>query len=278
MVVPVGALGPAIDVRPLFPRERAALHELLGGLEPADWEREAVPGWTVGDVLAHVVHDHARRLSATRDGHRVALPPGATLPERLDRANGEFVRVARQLSPRVLRDLHTLLGEQLEAHWAEADLLGPADVDVPWAGAHPTPRWLDVAREYTEYWVHQQQVRDAVGHPGFDTPEVVAPVLDTFARALPHTLGALARPVGTRVRLEVTGPAGGRWDAVVAADGHWSLTAAGGVPGAHVVMDQDTFWRLACRGITEDEARSRSRALGDGELAAAVTTLLAVVR
>lgn len=28
--------------------------------------------------------------------------------------------------------------------------------------------WLDAAREYTEFWVHQQQIRDATGRPGAD--------------------------------------------------------------------------------------------------------------
>jgi hypothetical protein len=42
-------------------------------------------------------------------------------------------------------------------------------------------------------------------------------------------------------------------------------------------MDQDTFWRLATRGITVDDARARSAPSGDPELTAAMTTLLAVV-
>ena len=36
---------------------------------------------------------------------------------------------------------------------------------VNWAGPEPAPIWLDPAREYTERWVHQQHIRDAVRNP-----------------------------------------------------------------------------------------------------------------
>ncbi|WP_268960231.1 hypothetical protein [Nonomuraea montanisoli] len=42
-------------------------------------------------------------------------------------------------------------------------------------------------------------------------------------------------------------------------------------------MDQDTFWRLASRGITVEQARARAALTGDPALGSAVTTLLAVV-
>jgi hypothetical protein len=36
---------------------------------------------------------------------------------------------------------------------------------VTWAGPEPAPIWLDIAREYTERWLHQAQVRDATRNP-----------------------------------------------------------------------------------------------------------------
>ena len=54
------------------------------------------------------------------------------------------------------------------------------------------------AREFTERWVHQQQIRDAVGKPGLTERRWLHPVLDAFARALPHALRDHAAPGGTR--------------------------------------------------------------------------------
>lgn len=61
-------LGPPIDARPLFVPEHAALIATLRELTPADWEREAVPGWSVRDVAAHVLADCYGRLARHRDG------------------------------------------------------------------------------------------------------------------------------------------------------------------------------------------------------------------
>jgi hypothetical protein len=76
---------------------------------------------------------------------------------------------------------------------------------VSWAAPGvPAPAWLDVAREYTEYWVHQQQVRDAVGRPGACSERLMAPVIDTFVRAVPYALRKLSPAPGTTVQIGVT--------------------------------------------------------------------------
>lgn len=264
--------GEPIDVRHLFPVERRLLLDLLEGLVPADWTRPTVcPGWTVHDIAAHVLHDYGRRLSGSRDGHRGSgFREGETLPTFLARVNDEFVQAARAFSPAVVTDLIRHLGVQLDAYWHEKDLDAPADLDVSWAATDvPSPAWLDVAREFTEFWVHQQQIRDAVGRPG--AQELVDPVVDTFARALPFALRDLVRPDGTSVVLKV----GERAWSAVRRDGRWRMGA--GEPAAELTMDQDAFWRLATRGITVEEARRRATTSGDPKLTEAATTLLAVV-
>ncbi|WP_412515604.1 maleylpyruvate isomerase family mycothiol-dependent enzyme [Actinomadura madurae] len=271
--------GPAVDVRPLFPRERRALLDLLGGLAPADWAAPTVcPGWDVHDVVAHVLNDYMRRLSGSRDGHAGAVfADDETLPAYLARTNEEFVRASRQLSPRLMIELLDHLGPRLDALWAARDLKATADLNVSWAATDiDSPAWLDIGRDYTEFWVHQQQVRDAVSAPGAVEPDLMAPVLDLFARALPETLRTHDRPENSTAHLEVRGPAGGWW-AVVRQGGRWCMADARGAPAAFVAMDQDTFWRLATRGITVEEARRRSTSEGDPELTSAMTALLAIV-
>ncbi|MFD5011686.1 hypothetical protein [Streptomyces chartreusis] len=61
-------LGPPIDARLLFVPEHAALIATPRELTPADWGREAVPGWSVRDVAAHVLGDCYGRLARHRDG------------------------------------------------------------------------------------------------------------------------------------------------------------------------------------------------------------------
>jgi uncharacterized protein (TIGR03083 family) len=273
-------VGPPLDVRPLFPRERAAFLTLLQALDDDDWQAPTIcPGWRVHDVVAHVVHDGLRRLSGMRDGHPSWDPrPAEDLAVYLARVNQEFVDVAVRWSPPVLIDLVDHLGRQLDRMWAGLDLRERGLV-VSWAlPDEPAPVWLDVAREYTEFWVHQQQVRDAVGRPGATDEALAGAVVDTFVRALPYTLRGVAAPVGTAAHLEVTGPGGGVWS-VVRRSGTWAVGRGRSPdPAALVRLSADTLWRVATRGITVRSARERATVSGDLTLGATVLELVSIIR
>ncbi|HEX5190687.1 MAG TPA: maleylpyruvate isomerase family mycothiol-dependent enzyme, partial [Streptosporangiaceae bacterium] len=216
--------GPPIDARPLFPLERAELIALLDGVAADDWQRPTVcPGWCVHDIVAHIVHDYVRKLARSRDGHESAGPRhGEDLPAFLHRVNQEFVGVSSSWSPRVLIDLLGHLGPQLDEYWAclELDRLGEP---VSWAAPdEPAPAWLDMAREYSEYWVHQQQIRDAVGRPGADEDRLVGPVIDVFLRAVPYALRDVPASAGATLDIAVFGPGGGSW-VVSRGNARWSI-------------------------------------------------------
>jgi hypothetical protein len=196
----------------------------------------------------------------------------------LARSNEDFVRTARQISPRLIIDLLDHLGTQLDVEWSSREMGDPAGADVSWAAPGlPAPVWLDVAREYSELWVHQQQIRDAVGRPGGTEPWLLHPVLDTFMRALPQTLHGTSAPVGATVRVRVPGPAGGQWAAARRID-RWSLDDdAAGVVAAEVEIGAETLWRLATRGITVQTARKLATTHGDTTLSNAVLEIVSIV-
>jgi uncharacterized protein (TIGR03083 family) len=273
-------VGPSLDVRPLFPRERGELLTLLGGLNASDWQQPTVcPGWSVHDVVAHVVHDYIRKLSGKRDRFSAPGPvAGETLPAFLDRVNQEFVDAASRWSPRVLIDLVGHLGPELDRLWESLDLdqLGEA---VSWAAPDvPAPVWLDVAREYTEYWVHQQQVRDAVGVPGASDDQLTFPVMDTFLRAVPCALRLVPAEPSTCVQIRVSGSGAGVW-AVRRRDGDWAVALGpAAAPAAEVELSSDCLWRVATRGISVEAARGQASVTGDEALASAVLSLVSIVR
>lgn len=222
-------LGP-IDTRHLFLEERAALLALLAGLADEEWHRPTVcTGWTVHDLVLYLLAVDVQNLSAGRD--RFIGPPDQPPPDDLsdwdtlvayiNGRNVSWVEATRRISPRLARELLHLTGELMDAFLATVDL-DTAGIPVSWVGPDPAPAWLHCAREYTERWVHQQQIRDAVGRPGFTEPRSFAPVLDAFARALPHALRAATAPPGTAVRLIVTGAAGGTWTTVREGE-RWTL-------------------------------------------------------
>ncbi|MEU0939307.1 maleylpyruvate isomerase family mycothiol-dependent enzyme [Embleya sp. NPDC005971] len=271
-------LGTPIDARPLFAPEQAALTAALRGLAPADWGREAVPGWTVRDLAAHVLGDFYGRLARDRDGHRdgPAFAPGEALEAFIHRINQEWVDAQRRVSPAALTDTIDLIGGRTARFFETADPDAPS-LGVSWAGVDPAPMWLDSARDFTEFWTHRQQIRHAVGQDTDPDPRPLAVVLDTFMRALPHTLRGTDAPVGTQVRVRIDGPAGGTWTAT-ATGSSWSLAEPDAErPTALVELDAETAWRLCTRGIQPDAALAGARIIGDRELAEAACRILSIV-
>ncbi|HYH47576.1 MAG TPA: maleylpyruvate isomerase family mycothiol-dependent enzyme [Thermoanaerobaculia bacterium] len=273
---------PVIDVRPLLPRVDAALIELLRGLSPDDWRRPTLARlWTVQDIAAHLLDTYLRRLSIQRDGH-FGDPPGeigsyGDLVGYLNRLNADWVQAFRRVSPGVLTDLLERWGPPSSAYLAGLDPRGKALFPVAWAGEEESTAWFDVAREYTERWHHQQQIRHATGRPGLLERDLYHPVLDTFLRALPHTYREVAAAKGALLRVTVTGEAGGTWD-LLRRDGAWQLgTDAEGSPDAEVTIPREIAWRLFTKGIGKDEARPLLRVEGDPGLGWPVLQLLAVM-
>jgi hypothetical protein len=194
----------------------------------------------------------------------------------IDRQNAVWVEAARRFSPGVLVELLDVSGRWVDAYFAGLDLeaLG---MPVAWVGPDPAPVWLDVAREYTERWVHQQEIRDAAGRPGLEERPLLAPVLETFVRALPVALANAEAPDGTAVRLVVTGEAGGEWVAM-RRDDRWHLGRKSGPEAAAIVtLDQETAWRLFTKGIATEEARRVAAMAGDAVLGERVLGTVAIL-
>lgn len=267
----------------LFPGERAALLDLLAGLTPDEWGRPTVcAGWSVQDIAAHLLADDIGRLSRGRDNHEnpdfaagldISTLPG--LIAAIDRQNALWVEAMRRVSPPVLIGLLRLTGEQTASYFATLDL-GALGGPVDWVGPEPAPVWLDLAREYTERWVHQQQIRDAVNRPGLREPEWFAPVLAAFVLGLPRALGNAGRP-GETVLLTITGEAGGQWLARRGEAGWRVQPDHADTPTAAVVLDQDSAWRLFTRGVMPQQARRAARLSGDPELTARVLETVSIL-
>ena len=178
-----------VDVLHLLPEERRQLLEFLGGLSAEQWNLSTMcPGWNVGDIARHLLGDDLGRLSRTRDGFRQdsLADSNEGLVPLVNRLNEQWVGALRRLSPRVVCDLLEVSSVWTQAHFATLDLEAIGS-PVSWAGPDPAPIWLDIAREYTERWHHQQQMRDAVGAPGLLSRRMFAPVLSTFVFAMPWT-------------------------------------------------------------------------------------------
>jgi uncharacterized protein (TIGR03083 family) len=257
------------------------LVELLRSLEPAQWNLQTVsPAWRVRDVAAHLLDTALRKLSLVRDAwqvEKVDIRSPANLLALVDRLNREGVAVYRRLSPAVLTALMETACEQTARFHESLDPFAKAAFGVSWAGEDQSLNWFDTARELTERWHHQQQIRLATNRPGIMTPQLYHPVLDCFLRGLPHHFRDVSAPPGAIVEIEISGECGGKWF-LLREDERWRLMRDhAGHPAARVILPQQIAWRVFTRGIDHASALAATQIDGDRALGEKVLELTAIV-
>lgn len=280
-----------IPVLDLFADLHDRLLELLRSLSPDEWQRPTVCSrWKVKDIAAHLLDGDLRRLSAQRDGYRTPDAPDGfashqELVAYLDALNSTWTRAAARLSPRVLIELLALAHPQVIELYRSLDPFGPAIYPVGWAGESGSTNWFDIAREYTERWHHQAQIRLAVDQPGdLLARRFYRPLLETFLRALPYTFREVQRPEGTVVTVAIVDEQAGRvtdeWS-VVLRDGSWELCAGTTPEPAGLAVIPDTVaWRVFTKRSTCEAALSQYPAIrlsGDLELAGRVLEMISIM-
>lgn len=264
----------------LLRRIDAKLTELLRSLTAEEWNRQTIaPAWTVRDVAAHLLDTALRKLSMVRDRCFVEQPRITSqqdVIELVNRLNREGVAVYRRLSAPVLIDLMESACCQSASFHEALDPFAPALFNVSWAGESASLNWFDTAREVTERWHHQQQIRQATGRPGIMTPDLYYPVIDCFLRGLPHTFSPVDASPGTVVQIDISGDCGGTWLLTRSAE-NWSFTSTASAPAAHVTIPQEIAWQVFTKGLPRPDAIAQSAIRGDRNLAELVFHLTAIV-
>lgn len=270
-----------ILVAHLFPETLDALTQLLRGLSPEDWSRPTVcAGWSVREVALHLLAVEVSNVSRKRDGHSVVpkkpIHSDQNLLEFINFLNESWMDAAQRISTPLLIDLIAFVGQQANDFFAS---IGPFELGEPvsWAGPEPAPQWLDLAREYTERWHHQQHIRDAVGIPGLKEPRFFAPILDAFVRAMPYTYRDVAAPEGTCVTLNISGDSGGQW-AIQREGERWALyVGTQQPPDTTVTINQEDAWRLFTKGIDPAQVRARASLTGAENLGAKIFQMVSII-
>jgi len=229
-----------------------------------------LPGWTVQDILAHLA-----ALDSELAGEAPAAIDTSAIPSE---AVGDPFRAHTEMgvSVRRGRSAAEVLTELAEAVRRLRVLLAADDPPPPPSSFPRRGGWTAVLSDRTlDYWMHEQDVRRAVGRPGgWDTPGAGV-TISAFLAALPFVVGRKVRPAtGTTVAWAVAGPSGttevtirmdgdGRARPVRTADADVALS-----------MSLEDFV-LACGGRRETDELS-VRMDGDTDLGLAVLANMAV--
>lgn len=274
---------PPIEVLHLFSVLDKRLIQLLHTLTEDEWQAQTIAAkWKVKDVVAHLLDGNLRGLSLLRDGHN-GVPPAKVetykdLVGYLNELNAIWTDAAKRLSPRVLTDLLELTGQQYADFLHTLDPWADARFSVAWAGEEVSKNWFHIAREYSEKWIHQQQIRHAVGkEDAIMTKELFYPFIDTFMCALPQTYKYVDVPTGTSVEVEVLTEIGGVWH-INKTDEGWVLRKNTRLEAnAKITIMPDTAWKLFSKGIAPEQALDEVTISGDEKLARAALGMVAVM-
>jgi uncharacterized protein (TIGR03083 family) len=229
------------------------------------WSRDTAAGWTIHELVAHLVGVEAYVASRLDLGDFVPAPGtehdhvGMTVPI-IDAERARHPAETRQAWER--------------SAWAVVGLLEASGPElftrrIDLYGIPTSARTAIVARMF-ELWTHADDVRRALGRPLVDPdPERLAAMSDVAARSLPTgmTLSGTARP-GSSAKVVLLGEGGGTWIVPLA------LGDAGGPPAVTVVADVVDFCRVASTRL--DPVTLDHDVEGDAELGGQVLRAVAI--
>ncbi len=273
MTTDAARLGAFVDAWEHAVRDVVAL---LRGLSPDDWSRPTdLAGWDVRAVAAHLAHLESEL--AGNEQVAVDVPadlPHITSPMGSYTERGPLARAA--WSPAEIVD-------ELEA--AAAARLEALRADPPTDGAASPPRtpggigwsWETLlSNRPLDVWMHEQDIRRAVGRPGgLDSP-AAGHTVAVFARGLGYVVGKRVAPEpGTTVVLDVTGAHPVHAAVRVGDDGRATTLAADpAAPTVTLRMDLESYIVLA--GGRRAPSDVPAEVVGNRELGERVLGSLAV--
>lgn len=165
------------------------------------------PGWTVRDQLAHIAD-----IEAMLDGaphQEVELSERSHLRDQRAEWTEHGVQRRRAHSKdELLDELQTLM------HNRHATLSNPEldlETEVPGLRHRPTRLGTLLDLRLVDVWVHEQDIREALDHPGNLDTVGAATFMQMIIDALPTLVATRLQPeIGTTVMVESTGPVTGR--------------------------------------------------------------------
>lgn len=236
-------------------------------------------GWGVGDLVAHaaaleaeLAGDEPLRVTIDKQAAHITGPAGI-YTERGVVARRDHTReqVVAEFEHAVRRRTEILAAEPLDDPEGEPPIT-PGRIGWNWQTLLRN-RPLDI-------WVHEQDIRRAVGRPGGLDSAAAQHAQGLFAAALPYVVAKRAEaPAGTSVVIDVTGPLPAVYAVEVDANGRGHATdPAPDEPTLRFTLDTESFTVLGAGRRDPDilPIRSTGDGTADPELARRILLALNV--
>ncbi|MFI9506595.1 maleylpyruvate isomerase family mycothiol-dependent enzyme [Nocardia sp. NPDC052566] len=256
-----------------------AIAALVADLDETRWRTPSpLPGWTVFDVVAHVIGTESWLLGEKPPAQDPAQPnvDVRTLPHvRHETAvfNEIWVQRLRPLSGVRLLEL---FGEVTERRRKALAAFG----DTEWQAETPSPigptsygRFMRV--RLFDCWMHELDIADALGVRVDEGGPRAESAFAEFAGSIPRVVVKLGKaPAGSRVTFAVTGPLARNLHIQVA-DRAAYVPAFDEPATVEIRLDSGLFVRLGGGRSTADDHRGEIEYTGDAELGSRIARNLA---
>jgi uncharacterized protein (TIGR03083 family) len=223
----------------------ASVINLCTSLTDDEWNAPTpCPGWSVADVVAHLIDLESWGAG---DPRPVIEIDWSTLPH-IKNAVGRVTEVGvvarRGMPPAQLLSEYRSVMMRRVAHLSGIT----GNVPSPFGGDIPVEQSLSM--RILDTWVHEQDIRDAIGQPGGLTTSGALVTGHMLLRGLPKAWGKkVAPPVGSTLRVTVTGPGvSADQTVVITEDGRAQLVSGDsewGEPTVHLTMPWPAFFQAA---------------------------------
>ncbi|NJP51141.1 maleylpyruvate isomerase family mycothiol-dependent enzyme [Streptomyces sp. SBST2-5] len=247
-----------------------AISELVQPLPEADWNRRTpCPGWSVRDIVSHVIGLDCEMLGDPRPIH--------TLPRDLFHVTTDHQRYMEMqvdvrrhhTAPEMTAELeYTIIRRNRQLRNESRDpgtkVRGPLGTELTLEQA--------MRRHAFDVWAHEQDLRTALGSPGnLDSPGALV-ARDVLLEELPRVVAEKAQaPRSSAVVIDVHGPVEFLRTVRTDIQGRGTLETAPALgPAVTLTLDWETYVRLACGRVTPESVQDRVKTEGDADLAASI--------
>ncbi|MFD7842353.1 maleylpyruvate isomerase family mycothiol-dependent enzyme [Nocardia sp. NPDC059764] len=251
------------EITALLSDQWDALTRLVDGLDENRWRTPSpLPGWTVFDVLAHVIGTESMLLGEPTPDAEVS---GAHIRNEIGTLNERWIESLRPLAGAQLLDRFLdVTGRRVKALEQTTDEMWGGFVPTP-VGMAPYGRFMRI--RLFDCWMHEHDIADALGvaveEGGSRGAVAYTELLTTLGRAAVKGAGA---PDGSRITFELTGPVPQTLHVAVVV-GRASLVGTLDGPATTVVtMDSGLFARLRGGRTTADAHAGEISIAGDIDL------------
>jgi uncharacterized protein (TIGR03083 family) len=238
-----------------------SLSELGASLDEQQWKAATdLPAWSVQDNLSHLVGIERMLHGLPATEHRAGETAHVRNP--IGEVNEHEVDVRRsRTGAEVLAEWDEITAQRLAVLRSVDDAYFDAPAMTP-TGPGTVADFLHI--RVLDCWVHEQDMRRAVGLPGHDDGAAAEHTIDRLIRTIPIVVGKrAATPEGATVVIELTGPVH-RTIATTVIDGRAQLRPdVPAVVFATLTMDSNTFVTLATGRRTATDLAGAVHLSGD---------------